>query len=165
MTADIAKNQAPNPACEPVIAVVKPNGDHPGGWLHQSLLGEYLAMLLMAHAVMTAVAWVCYVDIVLLELIIGFACGWVVIRCAGGFSGRRYVSAVTIVVLGLTWATRFAEWGAVPGWLVSGPFSQAVLQAILAAILVIDLLELWQSRHLRGDHFHKSAGAWSQQDD
>jgi len=39
------------------------------------------------------------------------------------------------------------------------------LQTILAAVLVIDLLELWQSRHSRIDHFHKSDGQRSQNDD
>lgn len=141
MTADVERNQTPRAACGPVTAEAKPNGDHLGGWLHQWLLGEYLAMLVMAHAIMTAVAWVCYLDNALLQLVIGFACGWVATRFAGGFSGSRYVFAVTIVVLGLTWATRWADWGTVPTWLVSGPFSQIVLLVMLGTVLVIDLLE------------------------
>lgn len=128
----------------------------PRCWLHRCLLGQYVAMALMAYAGLASAVWATWAWQAPLGLTAVAAGVWVIVRSVGAFSGRWFAPLVTFALTFAVFMLRQSD-VAVPhaALILFSPFG---IMAMLVVIFAVDLVELAESlplHQLRSQSWHR----------
>lgn len=117
--------------------------EQPETLLRQGPLGECAALLIAVYAFCTGAGWlVSAPQSVTCWLMLPIS-GWIVLRNFGYCRGRFAAVLGTLAAVVFAWSAGeivIAE--TIPAWLTDGPFSPAVLLAMLSVMLILELCEL-----------------------
>ncbi len=112
------------------------------------LLGEYMSLLMLCHAVYGLVAWALNLssNVIGASLMV-LSAGWIAFRSVGGFAGLRSTRFVTVAVVLLLAGLAIAGVRGVPEWLAKGPVSPLAFAISGMILVVVELLDLRRHDH------------------
>jgi hypothetical protein len=99
--------------------------------LRSTLMGEYLSLLMVAHALFGAVWWIAAVSKNLAALIMVLSGLWIALRAVGGFAGEKWTAAVSVLMLVMTGLLAITGVSRVPEWMTGSVVSPLVSTIML----------------------------------
>lgn len=110
--------------------------------LRSTLLGEYVSLLIMAHAFFGTVWWTAAVPKNPAALIMVLSGLWIAFRAVGGLAGGKSTAAVSVLMLILTGVLAITGVSRVPEWMTGSVIAPIVSTIMLALLLVVEFLDV-----------------------